>query len=105
MPQALESISLHSLVGVVGVISIIAAYLLLTLGKISADALQYSLMNALGAFLIIVSLAVDFNLSAFLIEVFWLGISIFGIAKALSNRRLGARRRARRSADEEKQKR
>jgi hypothetical protein len=40
----------------------------------------------LGASLILYSLTVDFNLSAFLIEAFWLLISCFGMAKVLFER-------------------
>jgi hypothetical protein len=39
----------------------------------------YSLMNAIGASLIVVSLLVDFNLSALLMEVFWVLISLIGV--------------------------
>jgi len=38
-------------------------------------------LNAVGAALIAVSLLVDFNLSAFLIEVFWVAISLIGIQR------------------------
>jgi hypothetical protein len=37
----------------------------------------------LGASLILYSLTVDFNLSAFLIEAFWLLISCLGMARVL----------------------
>ena len=43
--------------------------------------LLYSALNALGAALIIVSLLFDFNLSAFIIELFWVIISLFGIVQ------------------------
>ena len=79
-------ISLHSVIGTIGVTLIVLAYLLLTLGKLSRKTLAYSVLNALGAILIIVSLRVDFNFAALLIETFWLGISIYGIYKALCDR-------------------
>jgi hypothetical protein len=40
-------------------------------------------MNALGASLIVASLIVDFNLSALLMEVFWVLISFIGIGRHL----------------------
>ena len=55
------------------------AYLMLQLNKLSSDGLAYSLLNAIGASLIIVSLIYDFNLSALLMEVFWVLISFVGI--------------------------
>ncbi|MCX4188598.1 CBU_0592 family membrane protein [Methylophaga sp. OBS4] len=65
--------------GNIGVVLILAAYLLLQLNKLSSNQLSYSVLNGVGALLILVSLAFDFNLSAFAIEFFWLLISIVGI--------------------------
>jgi multidrug transporter EmrE-like cation transporter len=67
------------LIGNVGVVVLMIAYLMLQLNKLSSNGLAYSLLNAIGASLIIVSLLVDFNLSALLMEVFWVLISFVGI--------------------------
>ena len=67
------------LVGNVGVVVLMITYLMLQLNKLRSDGLAYSLLNAVGASLIIVSLIVDFNLSALLMEVFWVLISFVGI--------------------------
>ena len=67
------------LIGNVGVVVLMIAYLMLQLNKLSSDGLAYSLLNAIGASLIIVSLIYDFNLSALLMEVFWVLISFVGI--------------------------
>ena len=69
------------LAGFIGVILIVVAYLLLQLNKLSSAAPSYSLLNALGAFLVMISLLFDFNLSAFLMEAFWFLISLFGFLK------------------------
>ena len=76
----------HDVVGVVGVALILGAYLLLQLRKIRSTTLGYSLVNGLGSALIIVSLARDFNFSAFLIEVFWLAISLVGVVRYFRQR-------------------
>lgn len=60
---------------------ILVSYFLLQLQRISSRALSYSALNGVGALLILVSLWVDFNLAAFIIEAFWLAISIFGIVR------------------------
>jgi hypothetical protein len=65
--------------GIIGVGIIVVTYLFLQLGKLRSDALAYSLMNAIGASLIVVSLLVNFNLSALLMEVFWVLISLLGV--------------------------
>jgi hypothetical protein len=69
----------HDLAGSAGVILIVGAYLMLQLEYVGSNELSYLLANALGAALILVSLFVEFNLSAFLMELFWLAISIFGL--------------------------
>ena len=70
---------LVDILGLAGVVIIVVTYLFLQLGKLSSAALAYSLMNAIGASLIVVSLLVDFNLSALLMEVFWVLISLVGV--------------------------
>lgn len=66
-------------VGNVGVVVLMVTYLLLQLNRLRSDDLAYSLLNAIGATLIVLSLLVNFNLSAFLMEVFWVLISFVGI--------------------------
>ena len=70
---------LLDLVGNIGVVILMVTYLLLQLNKIRSDDLMYSLLNAVGASLIVISLLVNFNLSALLMEVFWVLISFVGI--------------------------
>ncbi len=71
----------HDLVGNLGVVCIVASYLLLQLDKLDLKSLSYSLINAMGAVLIIVSLIYNFNLSSFVIELVWLSISLFAIVR------------------------
>lgn len=73
---------LLDLVGNVGVLMLMVAYLLLQLNRLSSG-LIYSVLNAVGASLIVISLLTNFNLSAFLIEVFWVWISLLGIYRSL----------------------
>ena len=74
----------HDLLGIIGVVLILATYMLLQLEKLSAMSFIYSATNGLGASLILVSLIYEFNLSAFIIEAFWLLISIYGIVRYFS---------------------
>ena len=66
-------------IGNVGVVVLMVTYLMLQLNKLSSSGLAYSLLNAIGASLIVISLLVNFNLSAFIMEVFWVLISLVGI--------------------------
>ena len=72
-------------VGNTGVLLLMTAYLLLQLNRLS-NGLAYSVMNAIGAALIVVSLLVNFNLSTFIIEVFWILISFVGIYRHLRSK-------------------
>jgi hypothetical protein len=67
------------LLGNIGVVGLVFTYLMLQLNKLSSDGLAYSLLNAISAGLIVASLLFNFNLSALLVEVFWVLISCLGI--------------------------
>ena len=73
----------YDFVGILGTAFIIGTYIFLQLERIRSESLLYSSLNALGASLIIVSLIFNFNFSAFIVEFFWLLISLFGIGKSL----------------------
>ncbi|TNE39348.1 MAG: hypothetical protein EP347_04910 [Alphaproteobacteria bacterium] len=72
--------------GVIGAALIILTYFLLQLKKLEGTSLTYTGLNALGALLILTSLLFNFNLASFIIECFWLAISLFGIVMALRGR-------------------
>ena len=57
------------------------SYLLLQLDRIVSEDLVFSVLKAVGAAMILYSLAFDFNLAAVVIEGFWVLISIIGIWK------------------------
>ncbi len=69
----------HDLVGNIGVVLVIGTYLGLQMGRMNINDHAYSALNAAGAILILMSLAVDFNLSSFIIEIVWLSISVYGL--------------------------
>lgn len=73
----------YDILGTLGVAIIIVTYVLLQAEKVRSDSLHYSLLNAVGAALIIVSLYFNFNFPAFIVEFFWLLISLFGVGKYL----------------------
>ena len=79
----------HNWLGVIGSLLIVLAYLLLQSKKIAATDLIYSVANAVGASLVLVSLLFDFNLAAMIVELFWVLISLFGIAQFFRGRQEG----------------
>ena len=76
----------HDLVGMLGVVALLSTYFMLQIGKLDAQGIVYSSVNGLAAILIIVSLLHTFNLASFVIEIFWLAISLIGIIRWLRKR-------------------
>ena len=77
----------YDILGTVGVAVIILAYILLQIERLRSEQLAYSLLNAVGAALILISLWYSFNFPSFVVEFFWLVISLFGIGKYLARRK------------------
>lgn len=75
------SVSLLDKVGLVGVTITLLAYFLLQVGRTALRGWMYSLMNAVGSALILLSLVEKFNLAAFSMEAVWLFISLYGAYK------------------------
>jgi hypothetical protein len=73
----------YDILGTLGVAVIILTYAMLQLGRIRSEQVLYSILNAVGASLILVSLYFDFNFPSVVVEAFWLLISLFGIGKYL----------------------
>lgn len=73
--------SWYDILGTVGVAIIILTYVLLQIERLRSDELAYSLLNAVGAALVLISLLYSFNFPSFVVEFFWLLISLFGIGK------------------------
>jgi len=78
--------TLADILGTVGVGVIVLTYILLQVGRLRSEQLAYSLMNAVGAALILISLYYSFNFPSFVVEFFWLIISLFGIGKYFLSR-------------------
>lgn len=71
----------YDIIGSIGVATIILTYVLLQTDKIKSEDLTYSLLNGIGAGLIVFSLFYSFNFSAFVVEILWVLISLYGIVK------------------------
>lgn len=78
--------SWHDVAGNIGVALIVITYGLVQIRQVSATSFGYSVLNAVGAALILYSLIFAFNLSAFLMEAFWLVMSLVGGGFALRER-------------------
>ena len=76
-------------VGFLGITMIIGAYFFLQTERLRSDGLLYSVLNCIGALCVIASLLFAFNLSAFLVEAFWVAISLVGIYRYVTRKRQG----------------
>ncbi len=83
--MALE-LAWYDWVGLLGTAMILAGFALLQAGRVSGTGLPYQLLNLFGAGGVLVSLLGTFNLSVFLLEVAWVGVSLYGIARSLRAR-------------------
>lgn len=77
----------HDLVGLVGVAIVLTAYTALQTQKMTAESLHFSLLNVCGTALVMVSLVVEFNFSAFVMETCWLLLSIYGLWRWINARK------------------
>jgi hypothetical protein len=80
------SMSMPDIVGLVGVAAYLSAYGLLQMGILKLEDPRYALLNALGALLILYSLAFDFNLASFVTQTAWLVLTIIGYIRSRARR-------------------
>ncbi|MGH7054658.1 MAG: CBU_0592 family membrane protein [Stellaceae bacterium] len=74
--------ALYDLAGFAGAAIIIIAYLANQRGRLRSDDWRYPLANLIGAALILVSLFFEWNFPSAVIEVFWIAISLYGLARS-----------------------
>jgi hypothetical protein len=75
------SADFYTLAGIAGTAMVIFAFFATQQEWLSAQSRRYQVLNLVGACLIMLSLYQDWNLPAFLIEVFWAAISVYGLLR------------------------
>ncbi len=73
------------LIGFAGSFCIVAAYAYSNVVK-DMNMVLFNLVNFLGAALLTVSLTVNFNLPTMVLEIVWMAIALFGLARTLLDR-------------------
>lgn len=68
-------------VGVIGFIFYIAGFAALQFGLLDGNGSAYTILNILGASCVLLSLLSAFNLASLLIQVSWISIGLFGLAR------------------------
>jgi hypothetical protein len=77
------SIGVTEMIGVAGFFLYVTNYSLLTLRIWSSDELRYFVVNLTAASCVLIGLTHSFNLAAALIQIFFVSMSIIGIALRL----------------------
>ncbi len=70
-------------IGIAGTVMVLGGFLLLQAGRISGTSIPYQLINLFGSGGVLVSLLGKFNMSVFVLELTWMLISVYGIARTL----------------------
>jgi hypothetical protein len=77
---------LFDIAGLIGSVIVIIAYFATQAAWFSANDPRFAWANLVGAALIIASLTMDWNLAAFVMEIFWILISVYGLARYYGSR-------------------
>ncbi len=80
------SLQFYNVVGTVGAALFTICYFLIQTGKMTTDNIWYSILNMIGAILLLFSLYYEFNLPSVFIESFWLLISSYGVLRCVSHK-------------------
>ena len=75
----------YDAIGFVGAAAIVAAYFANQQRWLRSEDWRYPFANLVGAALILVSLFFEWNFPSVVIEIFWVTISLYGMAKSLAN--------------------
>jgi hypothetical protein len=68
-------------VGIIGVGLTLLAYFLLQIERLTSDGLGYSLLNLIGAIMVMYSLMFNWNTPAVIMEAAWILISLYGTVR------------------------
>ena len=80
----------HDWAGYIGVLLVLSAFMLLQAQRLQGIGLIYQLMNVIGAIGVILSLSFGLgpiNWPAFLMQLAWIVIGVYGIVRGLAVRR------------------
>jgi hypothetical protein len=78
----------YNTIGIIGDILVLTAFFSIQAGKIKAVSLIYPIMNLSGSLCILFSLFYAWNLSAAVMQSAWVLISIYGLVKYFSVKKI-----------------
>lgn len=74
-------------IGLFGTFFISYCFFMNVKGVWKHDDTKYLLVNMIGAILLLISLCIHFNLGSFVIELFWISVSLYGFHKKYKERK------------------
>ena len=82
----METLSLYTVIGLLGVLGVLAAYGMMTAGKWPALGARYQWVNVIGTTGILISLIGQWNLPAFIANTAWISIGVFSLIRIYKKR-------------------
>ncbi|MES2985418.1 MAG: cyclic nucleotide-binding protein [Pseudomonadota bacterium] len=79
--------TLFTVIGLIGVVGVLAAYGLLSSGRVKADEARYQWLNIAGTAGILISLGAQWNFASFVANAAWLLIGLVGLGRIYLKRR------------------
>lgn len=79
MPDHFSLQNIGHIISLIGMACVVAAYLAVERDWLNNRDVKFYIINLIGAILLLISLLINFNLGSFIIEIFWIIISIMGI--------------------------
>ncbi len=80
--EAINQFSLQNIghaISIIGMVCVVSAYLAVERNWLDNKDVKFYVINLIGGILLLISLLINFNLGSFIIEIFWIIISIIGI--------------------------
>jgi len=73
-------------ISMIGMACVVFAYFAVERDWLDNKNIKFYVINLIGAILLLISLLINFNLGSFVIEIFWITISMMGIINHYKNK-------------------
>lgn len=76
---------LMMVIGIVGAVICVVAYMLIIVERIDPKGVAYCALNGIGGVFLLISIAAEYDVGdtgGLLVEICWIGISIYGVLRA-----------------------
>ncbi len=75
------TLDIYTLAGFAGAVIVVAAYFANQMGRLPSNDWRFPGANLLGSLLILISFYTGWNFPSVVIELFWVAISVYGLAR------------------------